>query len=110
MVLIGLARLRCFVEKDDTIDGAELQQKWFWDGNLSHVLGQVKGEEKKWLVEKGVLHTEDDEQSGVNDLIEGDVVFRIRTTKTLGDDDPREKLFAWWTVNPETGAETVRPF
>ncbi|MHC4298882.1 MAG: hypothetical protein ACYS7Y_16515 [Planctomycetota bacterium] len=88
----------------------EPKQYWFWEGNLNHVLGKIKGDEEKWLVEKGVLHTEDDEQPGVKDLIEGDVVFRIRTVNALEDDDPREKLFAWWTVNVETGMETIRPF
>jgi len=93
------------------LEEAELREIWFWDGDFGHVLGCVEGKEGEWLVEKGVLHTEDDEQPGVKDLIEGDVVFRIRTKRALEmDDDPREPLFAWWTVNPETGVETMRPF
>lgn len=96
--------------KTPLLEDAELQQVWFWDGDFDHVLGCVKGEKEKWLVEKGVLHTEDDEYSGVKELIEGDVVFRIRTANALGDKDPREKLFAWWLINTETGVETIRPF
>ena len=95
----------------DILEEPELQEIWFWDGDFDHVLGCVEGQEGEWLVEKGVLHTEDDEQQGVKELIEGDIVFRIRTRRALERvEDPRETFFAWWTVNPETGVETMRPF
>lgn len=97
-------------ESATLLEKAELQQIWFWDGDFGHVLGCIEGEEGKWLVEKGVLHTENEEYSGVDNLIEGDVVFRIRIAKALEYKDPREPLFTWWTVHPETGVETLRPF
>lgn len=97
-------------EKYPELKDAELQQIWFWDGDYGHVLGCVQGEEQKWLVEKGVLHTENDDLNGVKDLIEGDMIFRIRTANALGDKDPREQFFTWWLVNVETGVETMRSF
>ena len=94
----------------DILKDAERIEAWFWDGDFDHVLGCVEGKAGEWLVEKGILHTEDDEGREVCDLIEGAVVYRIRKPRALNDEDPREKLFAWWTVNPETGVETMRQF
>lgn len=101
---------RSALEKAPLLKDAELQQIWFWDGDFGHVLGCIEGQEDRWLVEKGVLHTESDEHSGVDNLIEGDVIYRIRVTNALGDEDPRETLFTWWTVDPAAGTATLRPF
>jgi hypothetical protein len=99
------------VDYNNRCEDTELCDIWFWDGDFSRVLGHVEGKEGEWLVEKGVLHTENDEQAGVKDLIEGDIVFRTRTRRALGEsDDTREAFFSWWTVNPETGVETMRSF
>lgn len=94
----------------DILEEAEQVEVWFWVGNLGHVLSRVEGAESDWLVEKGVLHTENDDERGVCNLIEGDVVYRIRRPNAFEAEDPREKLFSWWTVNPATGVETLRPF
>lgn len=95
----------------DLFDGARQIETWFWDGDFDHVLGCIDGEEGKWLVEKGILHTEDESSPGVKELIEGDAVYRIRTRESLEkSDDPREQFFTWVTVNPLTGVETPRGF
>lgn len=98
-------------KNEELLEAAELREIWFWDGDFGHVLGCVEGREEQWLVERGVLHTESDDQPGVKELIEGDTVFRIRTARALEIDyDPREKLFNWKTVDPTTGIETTRRF
>jgi hypothetical protein len=87
-----------------------VDEVWFWDGDLSSVLSCVSGDEEKWLVEKGVLQTEDDDRDGVKDLLKGDIVYRIRTVNALERAlDPREQLFDWVYFNPLTGEETERP-
>lgn len=95
---------------DDILEDAELTEIWFWDGDLDHALGCIEGAESDWLVEKGVMRTENDDESGVCNLIEGDTVYRIRKARAFEQEDPREPLFAWWTIDPATGVETVRPF
>jgi len=94
----------------DILENAEQIEVWFWDGDFGHVLGCVEGEEDQWLVEKGVLHTENDDESGVRELIEGDTVYRIRRSRALGMEDPREELFTWWTVSTETGVALPRAY
>lgn len=91
---------------DHGLEDARLTELWVWDGDLSHALGCVEGDESSWLVERGVLTTEtDDEKLGsVCNLIEGDVVYRCRTRRAIdGAPDKREKLFDWQLVDPFTG-------
>lgn len=88
----------------DVLEDAELIDIWCWDGDLGQALGVVAGEESKWLVERGVLKTEDDNLHGVNNLIEGDVVYRCRTSRALDQTDPRYDSFDWALVDPFTGA------
>ena len=88
------------------LEDAHLSELWVWDGDLSHALGHVEGEEGRWLVERGVLTTETDEErlGSVCNLIEGDVVYRCRTARCIdGAADKREKLFDWQLVDPYTG-------
>jgi len=99
------------INVNEPLDGAIQTETWFWDCDFCHVLGCVEGAMGDWLVEKGVLRIEDDKADGVRDLLEGDVVYRIRKSKAFEmGEDPRERLFMWVTVNPETGVETPRPF
>lgn len=92
------------------ISNAVLDEIWFWDGDFGHLLGCVEGQEEKWLCEKGVLKTEDEELPGVKELLQGDVVFRARTAHAFERaEDPREKLFQWFSINPLTGVLTPRP-
>lgn len=86
-------------------------EEWFWDGDFDRVLKHIEGAMGEWLVEKGVLHREDEKLLGVSDLLEGDIVYRIRRAVALEmDKDQREDFFKWSTVNPETGVETPRIF
>ena len=88
---------------DASVGGAEQIEIWIWDGDFGHVLGCIEGEESDWFVEQGVLHTEDDDAEGVDELLVGDIVYRLRKAKALEvADDPRADLFAWGTVDPET--------
>ena len=85
-------------------EDAETVEFWFWDGDLGHALGTVTGEESDWLLERGTLIEEDDQMSGVDNLIEGDVVYRCRKTRRLeGAEDPRARHFEWQLVDPYTG-------
>ena len=88
--------------------GAEQIETWIWDGDFGHVLGCIEGEEADWLVEQGVLHTEDDEAEGVSELLVGDIVYRLRKAQALEvAEDPRADLFSWGTVDPETATVWV---
>jgi hypothetical protein len=92
------------------LEHPEVCDVWFWDGDLDHVLSCVKGQEEKYLLEKGVLQQEDDSKSGVKDLVVGDVVYRIRTSLAFEmGTDPREPLFKWSSINPFTMVESLRP-
>jgi hypothetical protein len=85
-------------------EDAQLCEFWIWDGDLGHALGLIEGMEEKFLLEQGVLTTEDDDLPGVKELLEGDPVYRLRTSRALEmRPDPREKLFAWRLVDPFTG-------
>ena len=87
----------------DHSGGAEQIETWIWDGDFGHVLGCIEGEEADWLVEQGVLHTEDDEAEGVSELLVGDIVYRLRKAPALEvAEDPRAALFNWGMVDPET--------
>ena len=46
-------------------EDAQLCEFWIWDGDVGHVLGLVEGMEDKFLIEYGVLTTEDDKLPGV---------------------------------------------
>lgn len=85
-------------------EDAQLCEFWIWDGDVGHVLGLVEGMEDKFLIEYGVLTTEDDKLPGVKELLKGDPVYRLRTARALDmSADPREKHFQWQLVNPYTG-------
>lgn len=87
----------------------EVCEVWFWDGDLARVQTHVRGEEERWLVEKGVMRQEDGWHDGAKDLLVGDVVYRIRTVAGLEmGPDPREGLFDWSSVNALTGVEMAR--
>jgi hypothetical protein len=94
-------------------EDAETVEFWFWDGDLGHALGTVTGEESDWLLERGTLIEEDDQLHGVDNLIEGDVVYRCRKARRLeGTEDPRARHFEWQLINPFTGevqATAIRP-
>jgi hypothetical protein len=86
-------------------DMPELVDLWFWDGDLGHALGTVMGEEPDWLLEGGTLLEEDDQLHGVDNLIEGDVVYRARKARALdSSEDPRACKFDWELIDPFTGA------
>lgn len=96
--------------KHSPLEHPEIDEIWFWDGDYDHVLGCVEGKEEKWLVEKGILQREDNSQPNVDNLVTGDVVYRIRSAHALErGEDPREALFKWSSVNTLTGAEFPRP-
>lgn len=102
------AKKKIVVEDTDLLECIQHVETWFWDGDFDHVLGCIKGEEEKWLVERGVMIKEHDFLSGVKNLIVGDMVYRIRKFGAFASKDPREDLFSWWTISPETGVETAR--
>lgn len=92
------------------LEHPEICGAWFWDADLDHALACVEGQEEKYLLEKGILQQEDDSKSGVKDLVVGDVVYRIRTSRSFDiGTDPREKLFKWSSINPLTLVESRRP-
>jgi len=96
--------------KPSPLEHPEIDEIWFWDGDYGHVLGCVEGKEEKWLVERGVLKSEDNSQPGVDNLMVGDIVYRIRTVHALErGTDGRELFFQWSLVNTITGAEYPRP-
>lgn len=98
-------------KQDSILDCARQIEIWFWDGDSGHVVGCIDDEQEEWLVEKGILCTEDENAPGVKDLIEGDTVYRIRKSEAINNiNDPREKFFIWFTVNPVTGSETPRMY
>ena len=77
---------------------------WMWDGDLERALALVKGHEGEWLLERGILVTEDETMPGVSNLIEGDIVYRCTTHVRINEaPDPREQLFDWSLVDPVTG-------
>jgi len=87
-----------------------MNELWVWNGKFEKVLAHVRGKEPKWLIEKGVLQEENEDYEGVSDLLKGDTVYRLRTVDAFeSPKDPREDLFSWSTVNPETRVETPRP-
>lgn len=92
--------------QDLGLEDAYLTELWVWDGDIGQVLGHVAGDESNWLVERGVLRTEtdDDRLGSICNLIEGDVVYRCRTHRALqGCPDKRELFFDWQLVDPFTG-------
>lgn len=77
------------------LEDAVIDEIWFFDGDQDHVLGCVGDDPKEWLIEKGVLLQESDLRN-LEDLLEGDVVYRIRKKRALKRaKDPREALFSW---------------
>ena len=81
------------------LESAILEEIWFFDGDEGHMLGCVEGIPDDWLIEKGVLAQESD-LDGLEDLLEGDVVYRIRKESALKRaPDPREPLFSWEEVS-----------
>jgi len=92
------------------LEHPEICEIWFWDGDLDHALGCVAGKEEKYLLEKGILQKEDDARDGVKNLVIGDVVYRIRSSRAFEMGmDPREALFKWSSMDPFTQAEIPRP-
>ena len=92
------------------LEHPEICDVWFWDGDFGHVLGCVDGQEERWLVEKGVLLREDDSKPGIENLVVGDAIYRIRTNRAFEMDvDDREPLFKWCSINTLTRVETPRP-
>ena len=83
----------------EELKDAIIDEIWIWNGDLEHALAITHEEPEKWLFERGVLIEEDDELSGVKELLEGDVVFRLRKTHAMTREDPREKLFDWSLCN-----------
>jgi hypothetical protein len=84
---------------------------WMWDGDLERALSFVRGHESEWLLERGILVTEDETMPGVSNLIEGDIVYRCTTHSRIGEEsDPREHLFDWSLVDPLTGRIQARAF
>lgn len=81
----------------------EVCDLWIWNGRLETALAEVAGREHQLLLEKGILIREDDQLPGVSDLIMGDVVYRLRTTRGLELDDSRDRCFEWHLVDPYTG-------
>jgi hypothetical protein len=99
---MGVAEVEAEVRS--AFETADIVDLWFWDGDLGHALGTVMGEESKWLLERGTLVEEDDQLHGVDNLIEGDIVYRVRKARALeGRDDPRARCFTWQLVDPFTG-------
>jgi hypothetical protein len=70
----------------------------------NHALAYPDAEPGKWMVEKGVLTTEDDRIYGVKDLLEGDVVYRVRKMRALDKQaEPAECFFDWFLVDSTNG-------
>jgi hypothetical protein len=97
----------------EMLEDAVIAEVWFFDGDEDHVLGCVEDDPAGWLIEKGVLREESD-LANLEDLLEGDVVYRIRKRglrkRAL---DPREPLFDWEEVvlgssGMEEGFETAK--
>jgi hypothetical protein len=95
------------------LEDAVIAEVWFFDGDEDHVLGCVEDDPAGWLIEKGVLKEESD-LANLEDLLEGDIVYRIRKRglrkRAL---DPREPLFDWEEVvlgssGMEEGFETAK--
>jgi len=62
------------------------------------MLGCIEDEPDAWLVERGVL-IEESEQPGLEDLLQGDTVYRIRKQNAFKRlPDEREELFSWEQV------------
>lgn len=81
------------------LENAVIDEIWFFDGDRGHVLGCVEDSPAEWLIERGVLIDETDEHYGLEELIEGDVVYRIRKKSALKRaHDPREPFFSWEKV------------
>jgi hypothetical protein len=100
--MMGMGEAEAAVKS--AFEDAETVEFWFWDGDLGHALGTVSGEESDWLLERGILIEEDDQMAGVDNLIEGDVVYRCRKARGLeGSEDPRARNFDWQLVDPYTG-------
>lgn len=77
------------------LESAIVEEIWFFDGDDGHMLGCVGDNPHDWLIEKGVLAQESD-LDGLGDLLEGDVVYRIRKESALKRaSDKRETLFSW---------------
>jgi hypothetical protein len=82
----------------------EVEDIWIWNGDLDHALAYPDAEPEKWLVEKGILTTEDDRVYGVKDLLVGDVIYRVRKMRALDKRaEPAESFFDWFLVNSVTG-------
>jgi hypothetical protein len=84
-------------------EDAELCDLWFWNGKLVDALAVVAGDEARWLVERGELLCENTQLPGVSNLLVGDVVYRLRTSRGLESTDPRDKCFEWHLIDPYTG-------
>jgi hypothetical protein len=85
------------------MDDLEVCDLWFWNGRLETALAEVAGCEDHWLLEKGILIRENDQLDCIRELILGDVVYRLRTSRGLELNDPRDRCFEWHLVDPYTG-------
>jgi len=80
------------------LEDAVIAEIWFFDGDAGHMLGCVEDDPDGWLIEKGVLREESD-LSNLEELLEGDIVYRIRKRgMKRRAPDPREQLFYWEEV------------
>lgn len=81
------------------LENAIIDEIWFFDGDQGYVLGCVEDNPEEWLIEKGIL-LQESEMDGLEDLLEGDVVYRIRRSNAMKRlPDERESLFSWKEVS-----------